>query len=86
MKRNVVIDELVMDVMNNYQEVSRICNQLRKNYEGQLLFNETSHFFIGEMEAIRRSLSKKGMSGILGSIPYSTNTLPSMERMYSYHS
>ena len=69
-KRNVVVDELIMDVMNNYQEVSRIYSRLRKNYEMQLLFNEALHFFIGEMEAIRRSLSKKGMSGILESIPY----------------
>jgi uncharacterized protein YjbI with pentapeptide repeats len=32
-KRNIVADELFMDELKNYQEVSRIYNQLRKNYE-----------------------------------------------------
>jgi hypothetical protein len=40
----------------NYEDVSKIYNQLRKNYESKLLFNEASNFFIGEMEAIRKSL------------------------------
>jgi len=69
-KRNIVADELIMDVMNNYQEVSRIYDQLRKNYEMHLLFNEASHFFIGEMEAIRKSLYKMGTGGKLSSILY----------------
>jgi hypothetical protein len=59
-----------MDELKNYQEVSRIYNQLRKNYEMHLHFTEASHFFIGEMEAIRRSLWSKGIGGKLASIPY----------------
>jgi uncharacterized protein YjbI with pentapeptide repeats len=69
-KRNIVADELFMDELKNYQEVSRIYNQLRKNYEMHLHFTEASHFFIGEMEAIRRSLWSKGIGGKLASIPY----------------
>jgi uncharacterized protein YjbI with pentapeptide repeats len=69
-KRNIVADELFMDELKNYQEVSRIYNQLRKNYEMHLHFTEASHFFIGEMEAIRRSLWSKGIRGKLASIPY----------------
>jgi hypothetical protein len=59
-----------MDELKNYQEVSRIYNQLRKNYEMHLHFTEASHFFIGEMEAIRRSLWSKGIGGKLASILY----------------
>jgi uncharacterized protein YjbI with pentapeptide repeats len=69
-KRNIIADELFMDELKNYQEVSRIYNQLRKNYEIHLHFTEASHFFIGEMEAIRRSLWSKGIGGKLASIPY----------------
>jgi uncharacterized protein YjbI with pentapeptide repeats len=69
-KRNIIVDELFMDELKNYQEVSRIYNQLRKNYEMHLHFTEASHFFIGEMEAIRRSLWSKGIGGKLASIPY----------------
>jgi hypothetical protein len=69
-KRNIVADELFMDELKNYQEVSRIYNQLRKNYEIHLHFTEASHFFIGEMEAIRRSLWSKGIGGKLASILY----------------
>jgi hypothetical protein len=69
-KRNIVADELFMDELKNYQEVSRIYNQLRKNYEMHLHFTEASHFFIGEMEAIRRSLWSKGIGDKLASIPY----------------
>jgi hypothetical protein len=69
-KRNIIADELFMDELKNYQEVSRIYNQLRKNYEMHLHFTEASHFFIGEMEAIRRSLWSKGIGGKLASIPY----------------
>jgi uncharacterized protein YjbI with pentapeptide repeats len=69
-KRNIIADELFMDELKNYQEVSRIYNQLRKNYEMHLHFTEASHFFIGEMEAIRRSRWSKGIEGKLASIPY----------------
>jgi uncharacterized protein YjbI with pentapeptide repeats len=69
-KRNIIADELFMDELKNYQEVSRIYNQLRKNYEIHLHFTEASHFFIGEMEAIRRSLWSKGIGGKLASILY----------------
>jgi uncharacterized protein YjbI with pentapeptide repeats len=67
--RNVIIDEEHLDRNNNYEEVSRIYNQLRKNYETRLLFSNASHFFTGEMEAIRKSLlGEKSRS--LKSIPY----------------
>jgi uncharacterized protein YjbI with pentapeptide repeats len=69
-KRNIIADELFMDELKNYQEVSRIYNQLRKNYEMHLHFTEASHFFIGEMEAIRRSLWSKGIGGKLASLLY----------------
>jgi uncharacterized protein YjbI with pentapeptide repeats len=69
--RNVIIDEVYLARNNNnYEEVSRIYNQLRKNYEARLLFNEASHFFIGEMEAIRKSLLGKKVWRKLQSIPY----------------
>ncbi len=55
----------------NYEEVSKIYNQLRKNYESKLLFNVASNFFIGEMEAIRKSLSNGTARQKLSSIPYS---------------
>jgi hypothetical protein len=56
----------MLDEYGNYQDVSRIYNQLRKNYESKLLFNEASNFFVGEMEAIRRSLLRdKGIKSKL---------------------
>ena len=54
--RNAIVDEKMLGENGNYEEVSKIYNQLRKNYESKLLFNEASNFFVGEMEAIRRSL------------------------------
>jgi hypothetical protein len=68
--RNIIIDEEYLNKNNsNYEEVSRIYNQLRKNYETRLLFNEGANFFIGEMEAIRKSLwRRKGKWA--QSIPY----------------
>jgi hypothetical protein len=51
----IIIDELFDGRTGNYEEISKIYNQLRKNYESKLLFNEASNFFIGEMEAIRKS-------------------------------
>jgi uncharacterized protein YjbI with pentapeptide repeats len=69
--RNVIVDEEYLNRNNyNYEEVSRVYNQLRKNYEIRLLFNEASHFFIGEMEAIRKSLLGKKGGRKLQSIPY----------------
>ena len=67
--RYMIIDEVLLgkDKNTKYEEVSKIYNQLRKNYESKLLFNEASNFFIGEMEAIRKSLwngDKKGKDGI----------------------
>ncbi len=69
-KRNIIVDEEFLDKNHNYEEVSKIYNQLRKNYETRLLFNEASHFFIGEMEAIRKKLWRGNRLDKLGSIPY----------------
>ena len=71
--RNKIIDEQLLDSnYANYEEVSKIYNQLRKNYESKLLFNEASNFFIGEMDAIRKSLWNAGtIREKMASIPYS---------------
>jgi len=71
--RNKIIDEQLLDNGNtNYEKVSKIYNQLRKNYESKLLFNEASKFFICEMEAIRKSLWNAGtIRERMTSIPYS---------------
>ena len=71
--RNKIIDEQLLSNGNaNYEEVSKIYNQLGKNYESKLLFNEASNFFIGEMEAIRKSLWNAGtIREKMASIPYS---------------
>jgi hypothetical protein len=53
--RMIIVDELFDKQYSNYEEISKIYNQLRKNYESKLLFNEASNFFVGEMEAIRKS-------------------------------
>ena len=71
--RNLIIDELFGHKNNNYEEISKVYNQLRKNYESQLLFNEASNFFIGELEAIKNSLRydpayEKRISYVLHSI------------------
>jgi hypothetical protein len=42
--RNVVIDEKMLDKYENYRDVSQIYNQLRKNYESRLAFDEASNF------------------------------------------
>ena len=69
--RNKIIDEQLLNNGNaNYEEVSKIYNQLRKNYESKLLFNEASNFFIGEMEAIRKSLWNGKGRKKMASIPY----------------
>jgi hypothetical protein len=54
--RNIIIDEKLAEEDTSYEDVEKIYNQLRKNYESRLHFNEASHFFTGEMEAIRKSL------------------------------
>ena len=69
--RDVIVDEKMLDKYRNYEEVSKIYNQLRKNYESKLLFNEASNFFIGEMEAIRRKRINGDALEKLSSIPYS---------------
>jgi hypothetical protein len=72
--RYMIIDEVLLGKSKNtnYEEVSKIYNQLRKNYESKLLFNEASNFFIGEMEAIRKSLWNAGtIRENMASIPYS---------------
>lgn len=58
LKRNIVIDELLLEQNTNYEDVSKIYYGLRKNYESRLLFNEASPFFIGEMECKRKALAK----------------------------
>jgi hypothetical protein len=71
--RYMIIDEALLGKSKNttYEEVSKIYNQLRKNYESKLLFNEASNFFIGEMEAIRKSLWNAGTRREkMASIPY----------------
>jgi hypothetical protein len=69
--RLIVIDELFDTRFRNFEEISKIYNQLRKNYESKLLFNEASNFFIGEMEAIRKSkwCNNKSISK-LNTVPY----------------
>lgn len=69
--RKVITDEMLLDENKNYEELSYIYNQLRKNYETRLLFNEASHFFVGEMEAIRKSmLSKNTLRDKVSAIGY----------------
>jgi hypothetical protein len=72
--RYIIIDEALLGKgegkNTNYEEVSKIYNQLRKNYESKLLFNEASNFFIGEMEAIRKSLWNNTGRKKMASIPY----------------
>ena len=74
--RYMIVDEVLLgkskNKNTNYEEVSKIFNQLTKNYESKLLFNEASNFFIGEMEAIRKSLWNAGtIREKMASIPYS---------------
>jgi uncharacterized protein YjbI with pentapeptide repeats len=53
-KRDILIDEILLEENGNYEDVIKIYSQLRKNYESRLLFNEASAFFIGEMECKRK--------------------------------
>jgi hypothetical protein len=70
--RYIIIDELLVDENKNYQEVSYIYNQLRKNYESKIFFDEASSFFIGEMEAKRKSLLHSTQNTKkIASVPYS---------------
>jgi hypothetical protein len=72
--RYMIIDEALLGKNKNinYEEVSKIYNQLRKNYESKLLFNEASNFFVGEMEALRKSLwNGTTIREKMASIPYS---------------
>jgi hypothetical protein len=68
--RSVVIDEILMEKFENFGEVSKIYNQLRKNYESRLAFNEASNFYIGEMECIRKAFSNKSKLGKLQGFLY----------------
>src|SRR5919198_3619438 len=67
----IVIDELFDRRFGNFEEISKIYNQLRKNYESRLLFNEASNFFVGEMEAIRKSHLNGSARQKLASLAYS---------------
>jgi uncharacterized protein YjbI with pentapeptide repeats len=67
LRRGIIIDEILLDKNKNFEDVIKIYNQLRKNYESKLLFSEASHFFVGEMESRRKwlkSRSKRGRDGI----------------------
>ena len=59
-KRNAIFDELRLHHMvdRNYHEVSGIYNQLRKNYEANLYYDDASDFYVGNMETIKMKLSK----------------------------
>lgn len=64
-KRNAIPDEIRLRHMGkspNYDEVSGIYNQLRKNYESNLYFDEASDFYVGNMETIKLKLSKSSGS------------------------
>ena len=69
--RYVVVDEKVLDKYENYRDVSQIYNQLRKNYESRLAFDEASNFFVGEMEAVRKRLRNGTWKDKLASVGYS---------------
>jgi hypothetical protein len=67
LRRVIIIDEILLEKNKNFEDVIKIYNQLRKNYESKLLFSEASHFFVGEMESRRKwlkSRSKRGRDGI----------------------
>lgn len=68
--REMVIDEVLLEKNKNYEEVSKIYNQLRKNYESKLLFNEASNFFVGELDTIRKGLVNGNFFEKLSSFPY----------------
>jgi uncharacterized protein YjbI with pentapeptide repeats len=66
-RRNAIVDEIRLSEKKspngrgklgkqNYEEVSGVYNQLRKNYEAVLSFHHASDFYIGEMETTRRRL------------------------------
>ncbi|MEW6042933.1 MAG: pentapeptide repeat-containing protein [Thermoproteota archaeon] len=68
--RKIIPNETLLPSIKNFEEVSKVYNQLRKNYEAKLLFNEASNFFIGEMETIRRGLVSGNWHERCSSIPY----------------
>jgi hypothetical protein len=59
-KRNVIVDELRLDYTDadNFDEVSGIYNQLRKNFEANHFYDDASDFYVGNMETIRKKLSR----------------------------
>lgn len=70
LQRLMIIDEVLLQSNNNFEDVIKIYGQLRKNYESKLLFNEASHFFVGEMESRRKSLEARGRLARLGTLYY----------------
>lgn len=68
--RSMIVDEKIVHLKKNYEEVTKIYNQLRKNYESKLLFNDAAYFFIGELESIRKSLWQGTIREKFLSIPY----------------
>ncbi|AJW71048.1 pentapeptide repeat-containing protein [Nitrosopumilus adriaticus] len=71
MWRKVIINELMLEKNKNYDDVSDIYAQLRKNYETRLRFTEASNFFIGELECLKKGLQKGSVREKLSSIMYS---------------
>jgi len=67
-ERFIIIDEKMLETHLNFEDVIKIYNQLRKNYESKLLFSEASHFFVGEMESRRKWLKNRGKKEKLAGI------------------
>lgn len=62
-KRNAILDELRLPYIKspNFDDVSGIYNQLRKNYEANLFYDDASDFYVGNMEIIRKKLSRSNI-------------------------
>lgn len=69
--RKIILDELMLNTNKNYDDVSDIYAQLRKNYETRLRYTESSNFFIGELESLKKGLQKGSIREKLSSILYS---------------
>jgi hypothetical protein len=70
LQRYLLVDEKLLEKSKNYEDVSTIYNQIRKNYESKLLFSEASHFFVGEMESRRKSFRESNFFGRLTAFYY----------------
>ena len=68
--RKMIVNEKLLEENKNFDEVTQIYNQLRKNFESKLLFNDSSDFFIGELESVRKALVKGTIREKLLSFPY----------------